>query len=131
MITGGLLGQPGQGLGTGLLGSLFAGHQFAGGTNDAPAGPAIVGEKGPQLVNLPAHAQVMTNGALQGMMGAGRAPVINLGDSHVHVAGDVSEKNMAAIRQAVAQGQQETLAHVERNLPQIQANAQQSSGAYS
>ena len=42
---------------------------FAGGTNDAPAGPAIVGEKGPEIVNLPAHAQVISNAAL----GGGRA----------------------------------------------------------
>ena len=127
-ITGGLLGQPGQGLGTGLLGSLFAGHMFAGGTSDAPAGPAIVGEKGPELVNLPAHAQVMTNGALQGMMGASRAPVINMGDSHVHVAGDVSDKNVAMVQAAVAQSKLDMRDEMVRNLPQISRDSGQYAG---
>ena len=34
---------------------------FAGGTNAAPGGLALVGERGPELVNLPQGAQVFTN----------------------------------------------------------------------
>jgi hypothetical protein len=38
---------------------------FAGGTNDAPGGVAMVGEKGPELVMLPQHSQVIPNHALK------------------------------------------------------------------
>jgi hypothetical protein len=44
---------------------------FASGTNSAPGGMAIVGEHGPELVNLPAGAQVFNNGQSRGMMGGG------------------------------------------------------------
>ena len=40
---------------------------FAVGTDFAPGGPAIVGEKGPELVNLPKGSTVMSNAALSGM----------------------------------------------------------------
>jgi hypothetical protein len=98
---------------------------FAGGTSDAPAGPAIVGEKGPELVNLPAHAQVMTNGALQGLMGASKGHTFEIGGPTINVAGDVSEGNRAEIQRAVAAGQQQTVEHITRNLPQIQRDAGQ------
>jgi phage-related tail protein len=34
---------------------------FASGTNNAPGGLAVVGEKGPELVNLPRGSQVIPN----------------------------------------------------------------------
>ena len=43
-----------------IFGSLF-GHN-AGGTDDWQGGPTWVGERGPEIVNLPAHAQVVPNG---------------------------------------------------------------------
>jgi|GEM_PF-2319172 len=52
---------------------------FAGGTNFAPGGLSIVGERGPELVNLPRGAQVIPNHLLnglanmQGPSGVGRA----------------------------------------------------------
>lgn len=42
---------------------------FAGGTNFAPGGLALVGERGPELVNLPRGSQVMPNHELAGMAG--------------------------------------------------------------
>jgi hypothetical protein len=38
---------------------------FAGGTNFAPGGLAVVGERGPELVNLPRGSQVIPNGGSQ------------------------------------------------------------------
>ncbi len=51
--------------------------------------------------------------------------VINLGDSHVHVAGDVSDKNMAMVQAAVAQSKLDMRDEMVRNLPQIQRDAGQ------
>lgn len=50
---------------------------FADGTNFAPGGLALVGEKGPELVNLRRGAQVIPNHELGGLGGA-RNVVINM-----------------------------------------------------
>lgn len=42
---------------------------FATGTNFAPGGMALVGEQGPEIVNLPRGASVATNAESRGMMG--------------------------------------------------------------
>lgn len=56
---------------------------FATGTNFAPGGMAIVGEKGPELVNLPRGSEVVPNhrlgSELRGMGGAG-GPSISIGN---------------------------------------------------
>lgn len=52
-----------------LLGNLFGGFSlpgFANGTNNAPGGLALVGERGPELVNLPRGSQVIPNNELRG-----------------------------------------------------------------
>lgn len=49
---------------TDLLGSI---PFFASGTNFAPGGLAVVGERGPELVNLPRGSQVIPNGAVGGI----------------------------------------------------------------
>ena len=51
---------PGLGFG-GFLGGFKSVFGFAGGTNFAPGGPTIVGERGPELVNLPRGSQVVPN----------------------------------------------------------------------
>lgn len=50
---------------------------FAGGTNFAPGGLALVGEKGPELVNLKRGSQVIPNHELGGL-GGSRSVVINM-----------------------------------------------------
>ncbi len=53
------------GTSTGLLGSLISLlPHFAAGTDDAPGGLSLVGEKGPELVNLPGGAGVTPNNVL-------------------------------------------------------------------
>lgn len=47
---------------------------FAGGTNYAPGGLAIVGERGPEIVNLRRGAQVIPNHELRGMGGQNHNP---------------------------------------------------------
>ena len=68
---------PGAGGTTSLFGSLFTGGtgvggigHAAGGTNYAPGGMTLVGEQGPELVNLPRGSQVIPNDVTRGMMGS-------------------------------------------------------------
>lgn len=70
-VTEGLFGAPGStsgGSGGGLLSSIFGVFlpHHASGTNFAPGGPSIVGEHGPELVNLPRGSQVVPNHRLRG-----------------------------------------------------------------
>lgn len=54
-----------------LFGGLFGGiGAFANGTLSAPGGLALVGERGPELVNLPRGSQVNTAQATRSMLGA-------------------------------------------------------------
>lgn len=63
---GGILGELGGSLidnaANSLFGALIPG--FAGGTNYAPGGLAMVGERGPEMVNLPRGSQVIPNNQL-------------------------------------------------------------------
>ena len=60
-----------------MFGSLFKGLAFAGGTDYAPGGMALVGEQGPELVNLPRGSQVIPNDVARNMAGSGiSAPVV-------------------------------------------------------
>ena len=64
---------------TNLIGKIGV-KGFAAGTRDAPGGLSLVGERGPELVNLPKHSQVFSAGqtvtALRG------------GGSNVNVTGE-------------------------------------------
>jgi hypothetical protein len=58
--------------GSGLFGTLMSSigiPGFANGTNYAPGGLAMVGERGPELVNLPRGSQVIPNSQLAGASG--------------------------------------------------------------
>mgnify|MGYP000340816182 CR=1 FL=1 len=48
---------------------------FATGTNYAPGGLALVGERGPELVSMPRGSRVFTNRESMGMMGGGKLQV--------------------------------------------------------
>ena len=54
-----------------LNSSSFFGPKFANGTMNAPGGMALVGERGPEIVNLPRGSQVIPAHRAQGMMGGG------------------------------------------------------------
>lgn len=62
------------------LGGLFAGSipGFANGTDSAPGGLAWVGERGPELVNLPRGSQVIPNHQLGGLRGEPAEVVVRL-----------------------------------------------------
>jgi tape measure domain-containing protein len=50
---------------------VIASQQFAKGTMNAPGGISLVGEKGPELVNLPKHSQVYTANQTKGILSGG------------------------------------------------------------
>lgn len=76
---GNILGQVGgsylsKGL-SGLTSAITGVPGFAGGTNFAPGGLAVVGERGPELVNLPRGSRVTPNSELGGLGGASQIEV--------------------------------------------------------
>ncbi|QIG70412.1 tail tape measure protein [Rhizobium phage RHph_N28_2] len=105
----------------GWLGSLFGGGGqfakaqagllkpglFADGTNYAPGGLAVVGERGPELVNLPQGSQVFNTNRSAQMMGAGNenGPT-SPRKLEVHVHGGSGDEH---IRELARQGAQEAL----------------------
>lgn len=108
-----LLGSgPLAGIFGGGLGSIFGGGdpwaglripQFARGTDFAPGGMALVGEQGPELVNLPRGAQVIPNHQLGQAMGGGgqqsvkvqvEARFVNDGTFDAYVS-DIAEEKAA------------------------------------
>ena len=64
---------------------------FASGTNSAPGGLAIVGENGPELVNLPRGSQVFSNAESRGM---GGGVVINI--EHLYATSPEEAQQSAA-----------------------------------
>jgi len=80
---------------------------FADGTNYAPGGLSIVGERGPELVNLPQGSQVFNTNRSAQMMGAGND---NASASprklEVHVHGGSGDEH---VRELARQGAQEAL----------------------
>jgi protein-tyrosine-phosphatase len=83
----------GTGLGAGTGGLSFP--MFADGTDSAPGGWSIVGEKGPELVNLPKGSQVLPNGMTPG--GSVSAPVNVTIDAR-----GADEAGMARVQQQIA-----------------------------
>jgi hypothetical protein len=65
---------------------------FAKGTSFAPGGMAIVGERGPELVNLPRGSQVIPNNELGGM--GGRSQTFNMSFPNVRNAADARETSL-------------------------------------
>ncbi|OYZ14335.1 MAG: hypothetical protein B7Y35_11240 [Sphingomonadales bacterium 28-64-96] len=81
MVTSGLMdillgsrGPGGQRSG-GIIGSLLGIPGFANGTNYAPGGLAMVGERGRELVQLPRGSRVIPNGMTEAMMGGGKSTI--------------------------------------------------------
>lgn len=100
-------GLAGANSGGGIFGALFGGGGlpgfipgFASGTNYAPGGVALVGEKGPELVNLPRGSKVLTNAATRRAMGGEMKFSPN---TVVNIQGDANEKTIAATKAMLAE----------------------------
>ncbi|WP_441280082.1 hypothetical protein [Bradyrhizobium sp. 63_E2_N1_3] len=70
--------------------------KFAGGTDFAPGGMALVGERGPELVNLPRGSQVIPNDVAR-RGGSSGATIQNV----FHVGGDVGPGTIEKLQAAV------------------------------
>lgn len=96
---------------------------FAGGTDRAPGGLSVVGERGPELVNLPRGAQVIPNSTLgaiaNGKIGsAGRGTVIVAPVSNFDMRGNSSTQEVQSmIASANAQNRALVMDGVRRSLP--------------
>lgn len=105
-------GSSGGGFG-GLFGSLFGGGgqtmanpydampKFAAGTNSAPGGWSIVGEKGPELMNVPRGAQILPNGVSPASSGG--TPVVMQDNRVIHIGQGASQETVAQLKEAFAQ----------------------------
>jgi uncharacterized protein YbjQ (UPF0145 family) len=73
------------------VGAQWAGPSFASGTSFAPGGLSLVGEHGPELVNLSRGSQVFSNPASMAMMGAANqnsvAINLHLGNTQINGSG--------------------------------------------
>jgi hypothetical protein len=56
-------------IGAAMKAAASGGMKFATGTTNAPGGMALVGERGPELVNIPRGSQVIPNGRTSAMLG--------------------------------------------------------------
>ena len=100
-ILGSLFGSPTGGGGIGGIG-----HN-AGGTDNWRGGATWVGERGPELVNLPAGAQVIPNGASARQSGNDNAPVVNV--AHTIINSTSSRVETKTTRQSNGQVQIQTM----------------------
>ncbi|MCW6509827.1 phage tail length tape measure family protein [Lichenifustis flavocetrariae] len=100
---------------TGGLGSLFGIGANADGTDDWRGGPTWVGERGPEIVNLPAHAQVVPNGPATNPVAANS----NTRDSRPNVihfnVSTPSPQAFAASQSQIATVLSRAVAHGQRN----------------
>jgi tape measure domain-containing protein len=115
MIFGAVMGGIGGGMGNSLGGGwgvaggfgkpgIFGIPGFADGTNYAPGGMAWVGERGPELVNLPRGAQVIPNGPSMALASNGNgsndnAPIVI--HNHIQVVPGATEEDGAAFARGV------------------------------
>ena len=85
--------------GGGLLGSFIQAH--ATGTNFAQGGVSLVGERGPELVNLPRGSEVIPNHRIGSMMtktsGASTVNSVSFGNIYVSVPEGTDPKDAAAM----------------------------------
>lgn len=109
-----------KGLGVGdLFDSIFGGiPAFASGTNSAPGGLALVGERGPELVNLPRGSQVIPARSTAQMMAGGAGGAVTLSYAPVIDARGADQAAVARLEAAMVQQSRDFEARVQQTLRQ-------------
>jgi tape measure domain-containing protein len=75
--------------------------QFAGGVRNFEGGWAVVGERGPELANLPKNTNVFSNGESMGMLGGGGATYII---NEIYLDSVMVSRNIVDARKAASYG---------------------------
>jgi len=104
LLTGGTGGAPMIG---GALMSMFSGRGFANGTQNAPPGWHMVGERGPEMINLRGGESIRSNGRSQPSMGSVTINTTingNADNSTVRAISDENEKLARKIEDLVRRG---------------------------
>lgn len=101
---------------TKTLGSAFGLPGFANGTMNAPGGMALVGERGPEIVNLPRGSQVIPAHRSKGMMGGGVTVNVDARGSAdpAAVRAQVQQGILEAAPSIIAAAQQRTVGNLRR-----------------
>jgi hypothetical protein len=82
---------------------------FASGTDFAPGGMSLVGEHGPELLNIPRGSQVIPNDVLRG---GGSSPVYVSTGSPITIQGSADQATLILMQQALAKRDAELPARV-------------------
>ena len=98
---GGLLSGLFGGGASSFVGSGF-GAMFANGTDYAPGGMALVGERGPELVNLPRGSQVFDAESTRSMSGGEKTVIVQIAD--MGVPREYTERLITAFNDAIGDG---------------------------
>jgi tape measure domain-containing protein len=104
LLTGGTGGAPM--IGSALM-SMFSGRGFANGTQNAPPGWHMVGERGPEMINLRGGESITSNGRSQASMGPVSISTVingNADSSTVRAISDENEKLARKIEDLVRRG---------------------------
>lgn len=83
--------------------------QYAGGTDNAPGGLSLVGEHGPELLNIPKGGQVIPNDVLKG--GNGGTVMVSTG-SPITIQGSADQATLVLMQQMLAKRDAELPARV-------------------
>jgi hypothetical protein len=120
---------------TGVAGGLFKLFGFAHGTGPggAPGGPAIVGEHGPEIANLPRGTSISPNSSLRQLLGASlrAAParlLVNVNSTYDMRGNSGDEAIDAKIAASEQRSQSSTFDAVKRALPGLTAQYQSEQG---
>lgn len=102
----------GTGLGAGTGGLSFP--MFAGGTDFAPGGPAIINEGGGEIVDLPSGARVIPHDISKRMADGGGQPVVMNDNRVINIGQGASQEMVAQLREELAQDRRTRVAQVEQ-----------------
>lgn len=98
-----------------LLTSFFGLFGFADGTDYAPGGWAMVGERGPEIVNLPRGSRVVPNHKLNAANGNGGGSVTHKHEYNITVSGNGDKGLMENMRAATEEAVRAGITHYDQN----------------
>jgi hypothetical protein len=83
---------------------------FADGTNNAPGGWSIVGERGPEIMNVPKGAQVFPNGQIPDFGSGDSSQLVMQDNRTINIGSGASQETVATLQSALAQDRRDRYA---------------------